>query len=142
VEHLEAIQDPERLGAWLATTTRREALRMANRRGRERADVADDQLAQLPDDAPGVDEALLAGEREALVSRALRGLDPRCQRLLRVLSASPPPRYDAVAQAFGIPIGSIGPTRGRCLTRLQRELSALGYPGDDGSATGAGGGRT
>jgi RNA polymerase sigma factor (sigma-70 family) len=141
VEHLGAIRDPDRLGAWLATTTRREALRLATRRRRERADVADDQLAQLPDGGPGVEDALLATERDRLVMRALGQLDDRCQRLLRVLSMSPPPRYDAVAEAFGMPIGSIGPTRGRCLARLERSLLACGYLGDDEPLAEASGGR-
>ncbi len=132
VEHLGAIKDPERLGAWLATTTRREALRLVTRRRREQADVADDHLARLADGGPAVDEALLAQERDVLVARALRDLDPRCQRLLRVLSVSPPPRYDVVAEAFGMPIGSIGPTRGRCLARLERSLVARGYLGEGG----------
>jgi RNA polymerase sigma factor (sigma-70 family) len=141
VEHLGAIRDPDRLGAWLATTTRREALRLATRRRRERADVADDQLAQLPDGGPGVEDSLLATERDRLVNRALGQLDDRCQRLLRVLSMSPPPRYDAVAEAFGMPIGSIGPTRGRCLNRLERSLLACGYLRDDEPLAEASGGR-
>lgn len=130
VEHLGTLHDPDRLGAWLATTARREALRLVTKRGRERFDGADEQLASLPADGPGVEESLLASERDALVMRAVRQLDPRCQRLLRVLSAAPPPRYDAVAEAFGMPIGSIGPTRGRCLQRLKDVLASMGYPGD------------
>jgi RNA polymerase sigma factor (sigma-70 family) len=141
VEHLAAIRDPDRLGAWLATTTRRESLRLATRRRREQTDVADDQLAQLPDSGPGVEDSLLATERDRLVKRALGQLDDRCQRLLRVLSMSPPPRYDAVAEAFGMPIGSIGPTRGRCLTRLERSLLACGYLRDDEPLAEASGGR-
>ncbi len=130
VEHLGTIKEPERLGAWLATTTRREALRIVARRRRERADVADEHLVRLPADGPAVEDALLARERDVLVARALRDLDPRCQRLLRVLAASPPPRYEVVAEAFGMPIGSIGPTRGRCLSRLERSLLAHGYLAD------------
>lgn len=132
VEHLDAIKEPDRLGAWLATTARRESLRVARSRVRERQDGADDELASLPDDGQGVEESLLSSERDAVVLRALRQLDARCQNLLRVLSASPPPRYDAVAEAFGMPIGSIGPTRGRCLTRLKDVLTAMGYAGDEG----------
>ncbi|GAB3596670.1 hypothetical protein GCM10027446_23860 [Angustibacter peucedani] len=127
VEHLGQIQDPERLGAWLATTARRESLRLVGRRKREQQDGADDELALVPDDGIGVEEALLGSERDALLLRGVRQLEPRCQQLLRVLSASPPPRYDAVAEAFGMPIGSIGPTRGRCLRRLKDVLLEMGF---------------
>jgi RNA polymerase sigma factor (sigma-70 family) len=127
VEHLGSVHDPERLGAWLATTARRESLRVIGRRKRELGDGADDELAALPDVAPGVEESLLSSERDAIVLRAVRRLDDRCQRLLRVLSASPPPRYEAVAEAFAMPIGSIGPTRGRCLQRLKDALTELGW---------------
>jgi RNA polymerase sigma factor (sigma-70 family) len=127
VEHLGSIHDPDRLGAWLATTARRESLRIVGRRKRERQDAADDELAVLADDGIGVEESLLGSERDAMVLRAVRELEPRCQQLLRVLSASPPPRYEAVAEAFGMPIGSIGPTRGRCLHRLKDVLLAMGF---------------
>ena len=126
VENLTRIQEPERLGAWLATTARREALRLARRAGREQLE-ADDSLAALPDATAGVEESLLSSERDAIVLRAVRRLDERCQRLLRVLSASPPPRYDTVAEALGMPIGSSGPTRGRCLQRLRTALTELGW---------------
>jgi RNA polymerase sigma factor (sigma-70 family) len=139
VEHLGAIHDPERLGAWLATTARREALRLVGRRKRERLDGADDELAVIPDDGIGVEESLLSSERDATLLRGLRQLEPRCQHLLRVLSASPPPRYDAVAEAFGMPIGSIGPTRGRCLRRLKDVLLSMGFdPASAGPATDGG----
>lgn len=127
VEHLGAIHEPERLAAWLATTARRESLRLAGRRRREQGQGDDDELAVIPDDGVDVEASLLASERDATLLRALRRLDDRCQRLLRVLSASPPPRYEAVAEAFGMPIGSIGPTRGRCLQRLRGALTELGW---------------
>ncbi len=134
VEHLGAINDPDRLGAWLATTARRESLRLVGKRKREQQDGADDELAVVPDAGIGVEESLLSSERDATLLRALRELDPRCQQLLRVLSASPPPRYEAVAQAFGMPIGSIGPTRGRCLHRLKDVLVSMGF--DAGTTSG------
>lgn len=127
VEHLGAVHEPDRLGAWLATTARRESLRLVGRRRREQGQGDDEQLATLPDAAVDVEASLLSSERDATLLRALRRLDDRCQRLLRVLSASPPPRYDTVAEAFGMPIGSIGPTRGRCLQRLRGALTELGW---------------
>lgn len=141
VEHLGAIQEPERLGAWLATTSRRESLRIVTRRQRERRDGADDMLETMPDDGIGVEESLLSSERDATLLRAVRELDDRCQRLLRVLSASPPPRYEAVSEAFGMPIGSIGPTRGRCLQRLKDVLLDMGFNPNDGDDDTKGGDR-
>nr|WP_284290898.1 sigma-70 family RNA polymerase sigma factor [Angustibacter aerolatus] len=132
VEHLGGIHDAERLGGWLATTTRREALRLARARRRRLVDGADDEIALVPAGDPDVDDALLRDERDAVLHRAVRALEPRCQRLLRVLSASPPPRYDTVAEALGMPIGSIGPTRGRCLQRLRAALGDLGWSDRDG----------
>jgi len=131
VEHMGAIHEPERLGAWLATTARRESLRIVTRRQKNLRDGADDVLANIPDDGVGVEESLLSSERDATLLRAVRQLYDRCQRLLRVLSASPPPRYDAVSEAFGMPIGSIGPTRGRCLQRLKDVLLGMGFNPDD-----------
>ena len=127
VEHLGKVRDPERLGAWLATTARRESLRIATHRRRQRDDGSDDDLALMPDTSVDVEESLLSSERDVTLLHAVRQLDDRCQKLLRVLSASPPPRYDAVAEAFGMPIGSIGPTRGRCLNRLKDVLHTMGY---------------
>src|SRR6266540_927124 len=91
-EHVGRLKEPERVGAWLATTARNEALKVLRAGGR--VTVTDD--ARLPD---------------------------RCQRLLRVLIASPPPSYVEVAVALDLPIGSIGPTRARCLEQLRKLLA-------------------
>ena len=119
VENLDRIDDPRRLPGWLATTVRRECLRILRRSGRETT-TASDWSDVLVADAPAVDAALLADERDAALWRALRSLGQRCQELLRVLMATPPPSYAAVSAALGIPVGSIGPSRGRCLDQLRR----------------------
>jgi RNA polymerase sigma factor (sigma-70 family) len=106
VEHLHRLRDPERVGTWLASTARHEALEGAG------------ALAESPE------ASALASERNDLLWRAFAELPQRCQRLLRVLMADPAPSYQQVAVALEMPIGSIGPTRGRCLDRL-RQLSAL-----------------
>jgi DNA-directed RNA polymerase specialized sigma24 family protein len=62
----------------------------------------------------------LASEQHSILWQAFAALPPSCQRLLRVLMADPPPSYQEAAAALGMPIGSIGPTRGRCLDRLRR----------------------
>lgn len=136
VEHLNRISDPERLPGWLATTARREAQRVARRADWPRPG---DDFAALADDGPALDDRLLRDERDAALWTALALLDEACQRLLRVLIADPPPSYADVADIFGMKVGSIGPTRQRCLAKLRRLAQAAGLDGVDG-LTGLGGG--
>jgi RNA polymerase sigma factor (sigma-70 family) len=131
VEHLDALQQPERVGAWLGTTARREALRVAKARGQTVERSSDTDLMVLPDGDPSIEESLLTRERDAELYRAVLQLNERCQQLLRVLSASPPPRYEIVSEALGLPVGSIGPTRGRCLDKLRRVLTDQGWFGTE-----------
>jgi len=124
VENLGRIQDPERLPGWLVTTTRRECLRILSRAGREVLGGTDDAALDVVDErAPGLDTRLLTQERDAALWRCFEALSERCQRLLRVLMAAEAPAYAEVSAALGMPIGSIGPTRMRCLDRL-RQLTA------------------
>jgi RNA polymerase sigma factor (sigma-70 family) len=127
VERLDDIREPERIGAWLAAVTRHECLRVLRKAGRESLteDEADfDQLERHP----GSDLAggLLVAERDALLWAAFEELPERCRTLLRVLMADPRPSYDVVAAALDMPIGSIGPTRQRCLERLRRHPELAG----------------
>src|SRR3954471_18163932 len=89
VEHLDRLQDPERVGAWLATTARREALRTLRHSGRQ---VPTEELPETPVDAR-LDAALLMQERDRALWQAFGGLSERCRSLLRVLVAEPPPSY-------------------------------------------------
>ena len=126
VEHLDRIKDPERLGAWLATTARRECLRHIRLRGREFA-TAEDALFEAPSE-DRAEQALITRERNAALRRAFARISERCQALLRLLAAPEPPSYDEIASALGMPIGAIGPTRARCLDQLRRtpELASIG----------------
>jgi RNA polymerase sigma factor (sigma-70 family) len=124
---LGSLQQPSALGAWLATTARRECLRCIRRSGR--AERWPEEL-EVADDGPAVDAALLASDRDALVLRALAGLADRDRALLRMLGADPAPSYEEIGAALHMPIGSIGPTRARALTRLQRKLEQLGTPAE------------
>jgi RNA polymerase sigma factor (sigma-70 family) len=120
VEQLHRVRDPERVGAWLAATTRNEALRTLRLSGRQ-LPVGDEAALEPPGAAvPGPDAELLASERSELLWRGFSALPPRCRRLLRVLMSDPPPSYQEVAAALDMPVGSIGPTRGRCLEQLRR----------------------
>jgi RNA polymerase sigma factor (sigma-70 family) len=129
-EHLERIKDPERVGAWLATTARRESLRVAQ--ASTKLVLADDatlvSLGQVEHHSPeqavlDAEQAMLDSQRARQLWRAFRELSARCQRLLRVLMASPPPSYAEVAAALDMPVGSIGPSRARCLGRLRLMLT-------------------
>lgn len=123
VEHLDSIEDPERVVGWLVTTVRRECLRILRRQGRERPVAPEESAFDLVDPADPVDARLARQERDAELWAAFERIPERCQQLLRVLMASPPPSYGAVAEALDIPIGSIGPTRARCLARLRTILT-------------------
>lgn len=126
VENLDRINDPERLGAWLATTARRECLRHIRLQNREFA-TGDDALFEAPSE-DNAERRLLTRERNAAVRRALSRISERCQGLLRLLAAPEPLSYEEIASALGMPIGAIGPTRARCLEQLRRtpELARLG----------------
>ena len=120
VEHLGRIEDPERLPGWLATTARRECLQLLRRSGREQVGFDDDAALDVVDErSEPLDARLLADERDAALWSCFERLSERCRRLLRVLMAAEPPAYADVSAALGMPIGSIGPTRGRCLQRLR-----------------------
>lgn len=125
VENLDRITAPDRLDSWLATTVRRECLRILRRTGRESPIAGDDAALDVPDTTE-LDTKLLADERDAELWTAFAGMSQPCQRLLRVLMATPPPSYAAVAAALDMPIGSIGPTRARCLKRLRSLLQTTG----------------
>jgi RNA polymerase sigma factor (sigma-70 family) len=127
VEHLGRIEDPERLVTWLATTARRECLRTLRRAGRELLGTDDDALLDIVDEhSTPVDARLLAEERDAVLWEFFQRLSQRCQVLLRILMATPPPDYTTVSSVLGIPVGSIGPTRGRCLDQLRKLATGAG----------------
>jgi RNA polymerase sigma factor (sigma-70 family) len=134
VERLGDIREPERVGGWLATSVRRECLAILRRR----RDVAmPETLEMLADDDPP-DAGLLRDERDAELWRAMRRLPPRCGNLLRMLIADPPPSYLDVARTLHVPIGSIGPTRARCLALLRTMLGRT--PAGPSAGPGSGGG--
>lgn len=124
IEHIDRLQHPERVGSWLASTARNECLR--NLAARKRIVLAhEDSAFDGPaDQEPEIDEALLAEERAEVVREAMAHLPGRWQRLMELLMADPPVSYAEISDELGLPIGSIGPTRGRCLARLRLILEA------------------
>lgn len=119
VERLDTLREPERLGSWLATTVRRESLATLRRGARVRVGLVD-EAHDIPAGGEALDDMLVRAERDAALWRAFEALAPRCQVLLRVLMADPAPSYAEVSAALDMPIGSIGPTRQRCLGLLRK----------------------
>lgn len=139
VENLDGIREPAALPGWLSVTARRECLRVLRLQGRTRPTDTDDLVVVEADDDP-VDTSVLVEERDQTLWAAFERLGEKCRRLLRVLMADPAPAYEEVSEALDMPIGSIGPTRGRCLNRLRELLepdvsgAAPGTPGHMGPA--------
>jgi RNA polymerase sigma factor (sigma-70 family) len=124
IENLDRIKEAERLGAWLATTARRECLRYIRLRGRE-LQIEDDSFFEAPSEER-VEARMIVRERDDALRRAFARIGERCQALLRLLSAPDPPSYEEIGAALGIPIGAIGPTRARCLDKLRRSPELAG----------------
>lgn len=123
VKKAEGIRDPQAVLAWLGTSVRREAWRVAGERRREAPRQDAEVLVQVQDPAPGPDETLLMDESQHQLWMHISRLTPRCQAILRVVSRGGPPDYAALSETLGIPVGSIGPTRGRCLAALRQALA-------------------
>jgi len=118
--NLANVRDPFSLGAWIETTARRESLRVLAGRRREEL-TGDDVGIDLPVLDDGGDAVL--DERKAALARGLMKLNGRQRALMQSLLVEPAPSYADVSVRVGIPIGSIGPTRGRCVRRLRQELA-------------------
>jgi RNA polymerase sigma factor (sigma-70 family) len=110
------VQDGARLAGWLATTAHHESLRLL--RSNARYQLGDDDTFQTPHHDTTLDD-LIAAERDAGVRVAVGRLPERDRELLALLTAEPPLSYAEIADRTGMPIGSIGPTRARCLDRLR-----------------------
>ncbi len=128
-EHVGRLKEPERVGGWLATTARHESLKLIRLRARTTVTDNPHVLDQGSDEA-SPEQAVLDSEEAATQMRrarqvwsAFRRLPSRCQQLLRILIASPPPSYAEIAAMLDMAIGSIGPTRGRCLQQLRALLA-------------------
>ena len=123
VEHLGTLRDPDRVGAWLVTTMRRQV--MSTFRG-HRPQLTGLDGTDVPDPGRSPEDEVTAGDRDARVRAAVRRLPARDRQLLVLLMASRRPSYGKVSADLHMPVGSIGPTRARCLERLRRELEADG----------------
>lgn len=123
-QHLGQINDPECIGAWLATTMRRNCLRLINQRRDE--PMEDWMQDSLVDDRDSVDSNLLTRERNQLLWHHVDLLPPRQGRLIRALFGTAMPSYGRIAQELSISVGTIGPTRQRALRQLRLLLAESG----------------
>lgn len=128
LSHLPSLVQPDRLQAWIVTTAKREALRARHLAHRtvsmtrpddNEGDAFEDTVA---DDSPLAEQRLSDLQQLNLLRNALDSLDPRCRDLLLLVFRDDDERlpYDEVARRLGVPLGSIGPTRSRCLAKLRR----------------------
>ncbi len=122
VAHLDGIHDSAALTGWLVTTARREAWRVSAA-GRRQLPADQDLLTEVPDEGPGSEEQVILDDQRRTLWAAVGQLSARCQELLRIIAFAPRPDYAAIAAALGMPVGSIGPTRGRCLAKLRALLA-------------------
>jgi RNA polymerase sigma factor (sigma-70 family) len=134
VDHLDKIRDPAALPGWLATTARRECLRV-----QRAACVAGHALdvETIPDcQAQTAEQQLLAAERHAALREAFARLPPCWQQLISLLIQDPPLSYAAISTRLDVPVGSIGPNRSRCLDRLRRDPAIAALINAEASASG------
>lgn len=126
VEHLDRVEQPERVGAWLATTARREALRVIRLSSRQVP--TGEEMDALPDTSPPTPDRddVASKHTERVLDGLISQLPLRSRLLLRLLLADTPMSYKDISEALDMPIGSIGPTRARALDQLRRRAMASG----------------
>lgn len=133
VENLDRIEDPERLPGWLATTTKRESMKVARSHSRT---IPSELEYDVVDDSPPIELLLIESEETREVVSAFAGLDEACRQLLRLLTVDPPLSYEEISDLIDRPVGSIGPTRARCIERLKAEMRRIKRRPDGSSSTG------
>jgi RNA polymerase sigma factor (sigma-70 family) len=127
VENVASLRERAALPGWLATTTKNECLRiLRDARRRDRDGLPPDD--QLPPDvsAEVIEQEIIEAEQNAALRAAFAELSASCHQLLSMLMSDPPPGYTQISAKLGMPIGSIGPTRARCLDRLRRSPHLAG----------------
>lgn len=126
-EHLDRIRNPEAVGGWLASTARNECLRVIKVNGREQ--LIDHQEIDIIDLNATTDQSVTDTAQAEILWQAFGALSEACQRLLRLLITDPPLSYDEVSEQLEMSVGSIGPTRARCLAKMRssRGMHLLGH---------------
>jgi RNA polymerase sigma factor (sigma-70 family) len=131
-DHLGKISDPAALPGWLTTTTRRECKRvLITAQAPQAARPTLDAQSVLDDQAKTFEQALLVAERHAALREAFTHLPPCCQQLIALLIEDPPVPYAEISARLGIPVGSIGPNRRRCLDKLRHRPAIAALINDE-----------
>ncbi|HEY0240416.1 MAG TPA: sigma-70 family RNA polymerase sigma factor [Friedmanniella sp.] len=124
VRHGHTILEPNAVLQWLIVSTKREAWRVSRVQDRVRPEDVETTRASESDGATEVAEQVAGAQDDDVLWRHVQQLPERCQTLLRVIAFAAKPDYAQIARALGMPVGSIGPTRGRCLAKLRLALAA------------------
>lgn len=120
LEHLGSIREPAALPGWIATTTRRECLHLlTGKGGRQRAELVGEVDRPVIDLTDSMDDLIIKAERHAALLEALGDLPPQHQQLIQLLLQDPRLAYAEIGARLDMPVGSIGPTRQRCLDRIR-----------------------
>lgn len=122
VRNADSVRDPQAVWRWLTTTARRESWRLRDQRWEDPVEPSELEDAGGP--VPGPEGQVEMDEAAARLWRHVAALPERCRRLLRVIAFDDRPDYARISRQLAMPVGSIGPTRGRCLDRLRRLLAA------------------
>jgi RNA polymerase sigma factor (sigma-70 family) len=134
VDHLDTLQCAAALPGWLATTTRRECLRvLRTARVPQQGSWVDAEVMSDPLDEPA-EYGLLQAERHAALHEAFGHLSAFGQQLMGLLIQDPPLPYAEISTRLGIPVGSIGPNRSRCLDQMRRHPAIAALINADRSA--------
>ncbi len=121
IDGAEGIEQPRAVVSWMVTTVRRESWRQSKVAGRDSADL--DAQPEASTSEPGPANSTLLTERQRVLWRHVQTLNDRCRHLLQVIAFADKPDYATIADSLKMPVGSIGPTRGRCLSTLRSALS-------------------
>lgn len=131
VRSADTIHDPRAVAGWLTTCARREAWRAGKAASRTDA-LPDDELDRRAGREQSAAHSAEVHARDGALWTAVAAMDERCRRLLRIVAFEDRPDYARIARDLAMPIGSIGPTRQRCLVKLRSSLDAQGWGGDHG----------
>jgi RNA polymerase sigma factor (sigma-70 family) len=122
VRKSDTISEPLAVLQWMVVSTKREAWRVAKNQGRFISEDLESTTVAA-NDGESIEDMVLRGESDNRLWRHIEGLPARCRTLLRVIAFADRPDYAELAKALGMPQGSIGPTRGRCLAKLRIALA-------------------
>ncbi len=121
VDRADTIQEPAAVLGWLVVVVKREVWRLSRGARRE---IGVEEVPEAPAQSLDPEAQSILSERQQALWKHISSLSPRCQELLRVIAFADRPDYSAIATALGMPVGSIGPTRGRCLQKLRVSLGS------------------